>query len=268
MPEANAMPVSLKCSVCGGDIVNNYLSGTCVCAHCGNKWNIRDMVPDYNKYSRIISGITKANEILDSDARTASVNEAKLLFKTAVIECTKYNDQVTADLVRLCNEGQKRAEKLAVYHKASKFYEDKSYRSAMNEFRKIPGYADSDAKIADCLEQIKAERKKQLPWAVIFSLIIPAALSLFLKEVFGCPVVLAVILFLAGSAGLGYILYRGGVLSVIIKVVSFLCAAPLFLFCLLAYVFKIGTVPAVIVAVAAPIVLFIIVAVLSEKKEK
>ena len=78
MPDVNATPISLKCKVCGGDIVNDYLGGTCVCANCGNKWAIADVIPDYGKYSRIIAGIAKANEIIESDTKVASANEARL----------------------------------------------------------------------------------------------------------------------------------------------------------------------------------------------
>ena len=60
MSDVKATPVSLKCSVCGGDIVNNYLAGLSQCANCGNRWNIADVIPDYGKYSRIIANINKA----------------------------------------------------------------------------------------------------------------------------------------------------------------------------------------------------------------
>ena len=86
MPIVTATPISLKCKVCGGDIVNNYLAGTCVCANCGNKWAIADIIPDYHKYERIIGSISKADDILNSETKVASANEAKLLFKQAVIE--------------------------------------------------------------------------------------------------------------------------------------------------------------------------------------
>ena len=65
MAELNITPVSLKCKICGGDIVNNYLAGTSYCANCGNRWSITDLYPDYAKYQRIIANITKANDIVD-----------------------------------------------------------------------------------------------------------------------------------------------------------------------------------------------------------
>ena len=105
MSDVNATPVSLKCRICGGDIVNNYLAGTAQCANCGNRWNIADVIPDYGKYSRIIASINKANDIVESDSKAASGNEARLLFKTAIMDCGKFNDPVSADLIRIWKWG-------------------------------------------------------------------------------------------------------------------------------------------------------------------
>ena len=104
MPIVTAKPISLKCKVCGGDIVNNYLAGTSYCANCGNRWSIADLYPDYAKYQRIIANITKANDIVESENKAASANEAKLLYKTCVIECTKFNDPISSDLIRICEK--------------------------------------------------------------------------------------------------------------------------------------------------------------------
>ena len=268
MPDVIATPVSLKCRVCGGDIVNNYLAGTSVCANCGNRWSLADVIPDYSKYSRIIANINKANDILANDTKATSANEAKLLFKTAVIECGKYNDAVSSDLIRICEEGQKEVEQLAVYVKGKNYYEKRSFGSAVRELEKVRGYRDADAMVEISKEELEKERKKQIPWAVIFSLILPAIVGLFLREKCGWPWAVCILLFLAGSAGLGYVLYRGGIPSIIIKIVSFLCAAPLMIFAVLAYAFHVPTVTAVIIAIVAPIALFVFIAVLSERKDK
>ncbi|SDY03194.1 hypothetical protein SAMN02910264_01279 [Ruminococcaceae bacterium YAD3003] len=268
MPDVNATPISLKCKVCGGDIVNNYLGGTCVCANCGNKWAIADVIPNYEKYTRIIANIAKANEIIESDTKVASANEAKLLFKTSVMECSKLNDAVSADLIKICNDGLARAEKYAIYIKGKNFYEKQSWSSAAKELGRVPGYRDADAMVEICKEEIEKERKKQIPWAVVFSLIIPAAFGLFLREAFGCPWAVCIILFLLGSAGLGYVFYRGGVVSIILKVISFLAATPLIIYSLLAYVFHLPTVVSVIIAIVGPIVLFILFAQFTEQITK
>lgn len=268
MPDVIVTPVSLKCKICGGDIVNNYLAGTSVCANCGNRWSISDLIPDYGKYSRIIADINKADDIIQTGTKAASANEAKLLYKTAVIECGKFNDHVSSDLIRLCENGQKEADLLATYIKGMNFFEKKAYDSAKHELVKIPGYRDADETVEKCKAEIEAERKRQIPWAVIFSLILPAIAGLFLKEKLGWPWAVCSILFFAGSAGLGYVLYRGGIPSIIIKIVSFLCAAPLIIYAVLAYVFHVPTVTAVTIAIGVPTALFIVIAVLSEKKEK
>lgn len=268
MPIVTATPITLKCKVCGGDIVNNYLAGTCVCANCGNKWAIADVIPDYNKYERIIGSITKANDILNSETKVASANEAKLLFKQAVIECAKYNDPVTADLEKICIDGQAQADKLAIYYKGKTFFDKKSYSSASKELSRVPGYRDADAMVEICKEEIEKERRKQIPWAVVFSLIIPAAVGLFLRETFGCPWAVCIILFLLGSAGLGYVFYRGGVVSIILKVVSFLAATPLIIYLILAYAFHLPTAVSVIIAIVGPIALFIVFAMFTEQITK
>lgn len=265
MQEVNITPVSLKCKICGGDIINDYLAGTSYCANCGNRWAVADLIPDYSKYQRIIANITKANNIIAGDFKAASANEAKLLYKTSVIECSKFNDPVSADLIKVCEEGQRQADLLAVYIKGKNYFEKKSYRSALSTLSKIKDFRDSEAIIEICKEEIEKERKKQIPWAVVFSLPLPAAMGLFFREAFGWPWAVCIILFLAGSAGLGYVLYKGGVASVIIKILSFLAAGPIIIFSVLAYAFHVPTVIAVIAAIVAPIALFIVFAVSTEQ---
>ncbi len=184
------------------------------------------------------------------------------------MDCGKFNDAVSADLIRICEEGQKNAELLSIYAKGKNFYEKKSYSSAVNELSKCKGYRDSDAMIEICKEEIEKERKKQIPWAVVFSLIIPAAVGLLFREAFGCPWAVCIILFLLGSAGLGYVFYRGGVVSIILKVVSFLAATPLIIYSILAYALHLPTVLSVIIAIAGPIVLFILFASFTEQITK
>ena len=268
MPDVIAAPVSLKCRICGGDIVNDYLAGTSVCANCGNRWNIADIIPDYSKYSRIISSISKANSILAGDSKATSGNEARLLFKQAVMECGKFNDPVSSDLIRICEEGQKQAELLAVYVKGKNFFEKNSYGSAEKELLKVPGFRDADAMVEICKEEIEKERKKQIPWAVVFSLIIPAGVGLALKDFAGWPIAVCILIFLAGSAGLGYVLYRGGIPSIIIKIASFLVGGPLVLYCIMAYGFHLSPGLSVIIAIAGPIVLFILFASFTEQITK
>ena len=141
-------------------------------------------------------------------------------------------------------------------------------RGAVKELGKVAGYRDADAMVEICKEEIEKERKKQIPWAVVFSLIIPAAVSLFLREQFNCPWAVCIILFLLGSAGLGYVLYRGGVVAIIIKIVSFLAATPLILFSILAYAFHLPTALSVIIAIIGPIAAFIAFAMFTEQITK
>ena len=265
MPDTTVAPTSLRCKVCGGDIVNDYLAGVCVCANCGNKWSIADLIPDYSKYFRIISGINKASETLSAATTVAATNEAKLLYKTASSECGKIGDAVSADLLKLCNEGQAKAADLGTYIRGKDYFNKASYDSCVRELSKLPGYKDSDELIRQCKLKIEEERRRQIPWAVVFSLILPAILAIFLKEKAGMPIGAVIPIFLVCSAGLGYVLYRGGIPSIIIKIISFLCATPLIIFMVLAYVFHVGVVPSAIIAIALPVVSFVLFAMLTEK---
>ena len=265
MPDVYVTPVSLKCKICGGDIINDYLVGTSRCANCGNRWAIADLYPDYAKYQRIIANITKANDIVESENKAASANEAKLLFKTSVIECSKFNDPISADLVRICEEGQKKADLLAIYAKGKGYYDKGSYSSAISTLSKAKGFRDADAMIEIAKEGLEKKRRKDIPWDVVFSLPLPAAVALFFREVCHWPWAVCILLFLAGSAGLGYVLYRGGVIEIIIKILSFLAAGPIILFSILAYAFHVPIVISVIVAIVAPIALFIVFAISTEQ---
>jgi len=268
MSDVLATPVSLKCKVCGGDIKNDYLAGTCVCMNCGTRWSLADVIPDYAKYSKIIANINKVNDIIENETKAASANEAKIILKTAQMDCNRINDHVAADLNRLCDEGLKKVDQFSNYIKGKNNYDHKSYRSAIHDLSKVPGYRDADVIIEMCKLEIEAERRRQLPWSVIFSLIIPAALGLFLRETFRCPWAVCIILFLAGSAGLGYVLYRGGVPAVIIKVISFLAATPLIVFSILKYALHLPTAVSVILAIVGPIALFILFASFTEQITK
>lgn len=265
MPDVNVTPVSLKCKICGGDIVNDYLVGTSRCANCGNRWAIADLYPDYAKYQRIVSNITKANDILESDSKVASANGAKILLKTTAIECAKFNDPISSDLIRICEEGQKKADLLAVYLKGKTYFDKGSYSSAVSTLSKVKGFRDADAMIEIANEEIEKKRRRDIPWDVVFSMPLPAAVGLFFREVCHWPWAVCILLFLLGSAGLGYVLYRGGVIEIIIKILSFLAAGPIITFSILAYAFHVPTVISVIVAILAPIALFIIFAMFTEQ---
>ncbi|MBO4604689.1 MAG: hypothetical protein J5657_05265 [Clostridiales bacterium] len=267
MPDTAVAPISMKCKVCGGDIVNDYLAGVCICANCGNKWSVGDLIPDYAKYSRIVSGINKANETLNGAATVAATNEAKLLFKTSAAECGKIGDAVSADLLKLCNDGQEKASRLGTYIRGKDYFEKASYDNAARELSKVKGYKDSDVLIGQCKVRLQEERIRQIPWAVVFSLILPAILAIILKEKAGLPLGAVIPIFLVCSAGLGYVLYRGGIPSIIIKIISFLCAAPLVLFMILAYVVRIGVVPSAIISIALPVVGFVLFAMLTEQNK-
>lgn len=142
--------VSYNCKVCGGKLVYNYADTTCRCANCGNKWAIAELYP---KYSRIISTITKASDILESKSTLAAADEAKLLFEQAITECSRYNDAVSAELIKFCKEGQAKAKQLETYSRGKYFFSRRSYKSALAELEKVRGFRDADDMIKRCKRQ-------------------------------------------------------------------------------------------------------------------
>lgn len=139
--------ISFNCKICGGDLDYNYTDGTCRCANCGNKWSIAELYP---KYAGVIATITKANRILDRKTDLASADEADLLFRQAIIECNKFNDAISAELVKVCNEGQAKAEQLEIYCRGKHFFDNKAYKSAVTELEKVRGFRDADEMLKRC----------------------------------------------------------------------------------------------------------------------
>ncbi|MBR3247137.1 MAG: helix-turn-helix transcriptional regulator [Clostridiales bacterium] len=139
--------ISFNCKICGGDLDYNYTDGTCRCANCGNKWSISELYP---KYAGVIATITKANRILDRKTDLASADEANLLFRQAIIECNKFNDAISAELVKVCNEGQSKAEQLEIYCRGKHFFDNKAYKSAVTELEKVRGFRDADEMLKRC----------------------------------------------------------------------------------------------------------------------
>ena len=142
--------VSFNCRICGGELVYSYVDCTCRCANCGNKWAIAELYP---KYTRAIASINKASEILSSKTTLAASDEAKLLFKQAINECSKYNDAVSSELIRICKDGQEKAMQLETYCRGKYFFDHRSYKSALAELEKVRGFKDADEMIKRCKRQ-------------------------------------------------------------------------------------------------------------------
>lgn len=266
MSEVSATPVTLKCKICGGDIINDYLVGSCVCAHCGNKWSLEELVPDYAEYSHAIMKINKANDLLAGDPAIENLEQARIFFQNASDECSSKTGPIASDLMKVCKDGRETIDRIKAYSKAKKAFDKKSYQQALKGFRNLQGFRDSDTLAQTCKVEIEKARKKQIPIAVIVGFILPAVVCIILKEFAGLPLPAVIPIFLLGSAGIGYLVYRGGAWSIVIKVLSFLSAVPLILFMILAYVFNLGAVPSGIIAVGLPIAMIIAFAVLAERK--
>ena len=146
-PDTKSEKITFYCKVCGGDLVYDFDAGTSKCANCGNKWAIAELYP---KYKRVIATISKANKILNSKPVLASADEAKLLFDQAISECNRYNDSVSCELVKICTEGQEKAEQLEIYCRGKHFFDNKAYKSALKELEKVRGFRDADDMIKRC----------------------------------------------------------------------------------------------------------------------
>ncbi|MBO4636254.1 MAG: hypothetical protein J5685_03825 [Clostridiales bacterium] len=262
-----AAPVTLKCTVCGGNIVNDYLAGACICAHCGNKWSMDELLPNYRDYFKAIEQITKANDILDGDPNPVAAGQAKLMFERAFNDIDDHPDAVALDLMKSCREGIEKADRISTYAKGMSFYEKKDYSQAIEEFEKVKDYRESEKLINECRRQVEANRQKHIPLAIIVGMILPAILCIFLKEKAGLPLWADIPIFLIASSGLGYLIYREGPAAIIIEVLSFVCVIPLILYLILAYVFHIDPGLATIISVAAPIVVAVVLSLLSKVME-
>ena len=262
-----ATPVSLKCKICGGDLVNDYLAGACVCANCGNRWSLESLIPNYSKYTRTIEKINKAKELLDGKPDATTAMQAKLMYQTASSECVLYTDAIGSDLMRACKEGQERCEKVKTYAKAKDNFDRKAYKRAMEDFKTIPGFLDSNELIEQCQAQLVIERKKRIPLAIAISMVLPAILCIFLKEKVGVPILGLIPIFLVLSAGLAYAVYLERNLAVVIEILSFLCAVPLIIFLILAYGMHMDIKSAATIAIGAPIAVVVFIGVMVGKEK-
>ena len=267
MPEITSTPVSLKCKVCGGDLRNDYLAGACVCAHCGNKWALEDLVPDYGRYKHALEKINQAKDLLNSKADITSSEQAKLLYKGALLECSKFTDVIGSDLAKVCQEGLDKAEKTRHYAMGKTHFDKKNYRRALSEFEKIPGFRDVDELVEQAKVGAIAERKKTIPLAILVGMVIPAVLAILLKEKAGLPLAVVLPVFFVLTAGISYAVYLQGTLATVIIVLSILSAVPLILFMILAYGFHMDTGAAAVTSVVAPIAVIILLAIKPERKE-
>ncbi|MBR2749964.1 MAG: hypothetical protein IKD90_02380 [Clostridiales bacterium] len=267
MPDVNVAPASLKCKICGGDLVNHYLTGACVCAHCGNKWSLQDLIPDYGKYTRVIDKMNQAQELLNGKADVAIAGQAQLMFKSAALECSAHPDAVSSDLMRMCQEGEEQAEKVKHYAKGQMYMEKKVFSRALSELEKIPGFRDTDELIVTCKEQVVIERKKRIPYAIVVSLILPTIFCLFTKEKLGLPLTIGIPSALILALGIAYAIYLNGTLAILLQILSFASAIPLTIFLILAYGFHMETGPAATTAIVAPIAVIVVLALKPERKE-
>lgn len=267
MPEPmTAAPVTLKCRICGGDIVNDYFAGTCRCDNCGNKWDMAEMVPDYREYAGIVEKLKKAQVMLTERNDAAGATQAVLMYKSAAAACTERNGPIAADLLKLCAEGRDRAEEARHLAQGKAYFEKGNFKKALSEFEKISSSKESDVMMERCREEIAAARKRRIPYAVIIGMIMPAILSIYLYERVNLPLGIDIPIFIVGTLLVGFAIYLDNTLSIIAEILSFLFSVPLIIFLILAYVFHVSIHVAAALAVIIPVGIVVVIAVIAERK--
>ncbi|MBO7450117.1 MAG: hypothetical protein J6U54_07065 [Clostridiales bacterium] len=235
MSELNATPVTFKCKICGGDIVNNFLVGSCVCAHCGNKWNLEEMIPDYSQYSNIISNINEANAIVSNNPTSVSLERAKTLLTFAIEESGDIDGVVALELANISRDEIGKIDQLQSYLKGMSYFNKQNYQAALTEFEKIPGYKNTEELKEQCKIYVTKDRKAQRVLEVAIGMLAPAMVCIVLKILADVSFAILIPVFLVASAVLGFFIYRGGLAASIIEFVSFMLVGPFVLFLIIKY---------------------------------
>lgn len=263
---AEIKPISMRCKICGGTLVNDWLGGACICENCGNKWDLSDMIPNLSDYSRVIEKIKRAQELLNDTDSSASAGQALVMFKSAESDCKKFNDAAGSELSAICQKGKEQAVIIGHYASAKSYFEKENYIKANDEFKKTVGFKDTEEYLLKCEDGIKIQRKKRMPYAVIIGLVLPAVLTIVLHLKTGIDFWPCVAIFLIAAAGAAYAVYLEGVLSIIIEILSFIVAVPLLLFLLLSYGFGMNITTASRISIGVPLLIVAVIAVLAERK--
>ncbi len=265
--QGNIKPLSLKCRICGGDLVNDYITASCACEHCGNRWAISDMIPKVKEYSHITEKLRKAVELLSDSKDRVDISRARSMLKSAEEDCLKESSDITSELLEICNGAQAQAEARLSYLAGKEYFEKKNYDRARSEFEKIRDYRDSVSYIEKCDEEILVARKRRIPFAVIFGMILPALLAVALHLGFNLHIALCIPIFLAGSALFAFGIYRGGALSVIVYILSIAFIIPVVIFIILTAAFHLGRTLSIILAIGIPVAVTVLLLVMSENKK-
>ena len=259
-------PITLKCKICGGSLVNDYLKGVCACENCGNRWSLSDVIPNFKDYSGIIDKINRAEDLLSEKEDSAKAGQALIAFKSAKAQALKLNDAYASDLALICDKGVEEAKTVKAYAEGVTYLDKKNYRKALSEFEKTKGYKDTEILMERCREGAAIQKKKRIPYAVIVGMIIPAIAGIFLHEKLGVHIGICIPVFILGTALFGFLIWLEGVFSIITEILSFLLSVPLLIYSILAYGFHMEPGTAVKIALGVPVAIVAVIAVLAERK--
>ena len=246
-------PISLQCSICGGRIVNDYLEAACVCAHCGNRWSMDELLPDYKDYARAVEQVGKANELLERKPDVVSAGQAKLMFQRAEEDCADRPDAIALEIMKSCQEGKELADRIIIYAKGKKSFDNKDYHQAITEFSKIPGFKDVDELVKQCNIGIENTREKRVPFTLILGLVLPIAICELILQLTGLHILIIIPIFLLLCGALAYVVFFEKVPPLLIEILSLVIAMPLAIFMILVHGFHMETKTAILIAVLAPL---------------
>lgn len=259
---------TLKCNICGGDLIRDYSAGLCRCGHCGNSRPLAEAEEGYKDFAHIIEKINKADSLTEGpDVGLKQAEEAVLLYKSAAAACTsqRYSD-MSAEIRDLCKVRLEKAEKLKKYAQAKNYFDKKAFKKALNGFEQLKEYRDSDILAAACRDKLAEAQKKRIPYAAAVGPILPAILFFILIENTDMSLAACVLIFAALAAVLGYAVYLHGVFSAIIEVLSFVMLVPLLIFTVLVYLFHLSTGLSAGLSIGIPLALAIVIIVFTERQ--
>ena len=257
-----------KCRVCGGDMKNDYKAGLRYCTHCGNKLDLSKADEHYKDYENIIKQLNSAETAALSDNNDLkTVNQALLAYKNALTACSLSKPMAQVEELKLlCREEVEKYTKRSRFLAAKEHFENKAYTKAYEELKALGDYAEAAELAEKCAAEIQKERIKHLPYSIFAGLILPAILFFVLKEKTDISIAAALAAALT-AAGLNiFVIYRGGALATLLEILSYILLVPLLIFALLAYVFHLSTALSLGIAIGAPLIIVILLAVLAERE--
>lgn len=249
----------VKCTVCGGELINDYKTGISRCGHCGNKWPLAETDPGFMEYGHIIGHINKADDLAGPGAGLKQTEEALLMYKNAMMECSlsKPSEAVNS-LKQICKDAIENCEKQKTYLAAKEHMENGAYAKAYKELSGLDGFDDLPQLMQQCSSKMAKERMGRIPYSIAVGLILPAVLFFFIREKTDLGNAETALIFITAAAADIFVIFLNNGFSTALEIISFVLLVPLLLFAFFAYVLHFASALAAVLAIGIPIILIII----------